>query len=58
MLQSCFKEYRYWSLKGMSERLQQPVEFVRETLKEVAEYQATGPYHGEHPVDLTDRDSC
>lgn len=30
----------------MTERLQQPMEFVREVLKEVAEYQATGPYHG------------
>jgi hypothetical protein len=47
MLQSCFKEYKYWNLRGMCERLQQPAAFVKGVLQEVAEYQTTGPYHGE-----------
>lgn len=32
----CFKEYKYWSLKALRQRLHQPESFIKETLDQIA----------------------
>lgn len=41
---ACFKEYRYWSLKALKDRLQQPESYLKDTLGKIAELVKSGPF--------------
>ncbi|KAJ1981549.1 hypothetical protein H4R34_002035 [Dimargaris verticillata] len=41
-----FEEYQYWSLKGLVERTNQPVAFLKEVLKDIAVLNKRGQYAG------------
>ena len=43
MIQDCFKEYRYWGLKTLRDKLRQPESYLRQTLELVAQQVRQGP---------------
>lgn len=46
LLQECFKEYRYWSVRALRQRLHQPEVFIKSTLEKVATLIRSGPFTG------------
>lgn len=43
-LKMCFKEYTYWSLKALRQRLRQPEAYIKETLDEIATLMRQGDF--------------
>lgn len=43
-LQKCFKEYRYWSLRALRQRLHQPEQYIKQTLEKIATLQRSGQF--------------
>lgn len=43
-LHRCFREYKYWSLKALRQRLHQPESFIKEVLDEIAELIRSGDF--------------
>lgn len=43
-LKTCFKEYTYWSLKALRQRLRQPEAYIKETLDEIATLMRQGDF--------------
>jgi transcription initiation factor TFIIF subunit beta len=43
-IQQCFREYQYWSLKALRNRLHQPEAYIRETLDEIATLVKSGDF--------------
>jgi hypothetical protein len=39
-----FNRYKYWKMSTLQERLQQPVHWIRQNLKAIAQREETGPY--------------
>lgn len=46
MLQGCFKEYRYWSLRALKQRLHQPEAFIKSVVEKIAVLQRSGSFTG------------
>jgi len=44
-LYDCFKRYRYWSMIALRQELDQPVDYLRETLLMIAEQVKSGPFN-------------
>lgn len=49
-LTGCFKEYRYWSLKSLTQRLRQPEAFIRSTLEKIATLVRSGSFSGRYKL--------
>ncbi|KAF2214920.1 hypothetical protein CERZMDRAFT_95300 [Cercospora zeae-maydis SCOH1-5] len=43
-LKNCFKEYTYWSLKTLRQRLRQPEAYIKETLDDIATLMRQGDF--------------
>ncbi|KAI5370000.1 Putative transcription initiation factor IIF, beta subunit, TFIIF beta subunit, HTH [Septoria linicola] len=43
-LKDCFKEYTYWSLKALRQRLRQPEAYIKETLDDIATLMRQGDF--------------
>jgi len=43
-LQSCFREYRYWSLRALKQRLRQPEAYIKSVLEKIASLIRAGPF--------------
>lgn len=43
-IMGCFKDYKYWPLKTLKAKLQQPEAYLRQTLELVAHLVRQGPY--------------
>ncbi|KAF7187421.1 Transcription initiation factor IIF subunit beta [Pseudocercospora fuligena] len=43
-LKNCFKEYQYWSLRALRQRLQQPEAYIKETLDDIAVLMRSGDF--------------
>ncbi|GIZ40884.1 hypothetical protein CKM354_000420500 [Cercospora kikuchii] len=43
-LKNCFKEYTYWSLKALRQRLRQPEAYIKETLDDIATLMRQGDF--------------
>jgi transcription initiation factor TFIIF subunit beta len=43
-IQQCFREYSYWSLKALRNRLHQPEAYIKETLDEIATLVKSGDF--------------
>ncbi|SMQ46842.1 unnamed protein product [Zymoseptoria tritici ST99CH_1A5] len=43
-IQECFKDYQYWSLKALRNRLHQPEAYIKETLDEIATLVKSGDF--------------
>lgn len=41
---ACFREYNYWSMKALRQRLRQPESYLRETLEKVADLAKSGRF--------------
>ncbi|KAF2151338.1 hypothetical protein K461DRAFT_280127 [Myriangium duriaei CBS 260.36] len=46
MLHGCFKEYRYWSLRALKQRLHQPEAFIKTVVEKIAVLQRSGTFTG------------
>lgn len=46
LLTNCFKEYRYWSLKALKQRLHQPEAFIKSVVEKIAVLQRSGTFTG------------
>jgi transcription initiation factor TFIIF subunit beta len=44
MLLECFSEYKYWSLKSLYHRLNQPEAYIKSILETMAVFHRTGPF--------------
>lgn len=44
-LHDCFKEYKYWPMSALKQRLNQPEHYLKETLSMIAELVRSGPYN-------------
>lgn len=47
MLTECFKEYRYWSLRALKQRLKQPEVFIKGVVEKIATLIRSGPFTGQ-----------
>ncbi|PNS18592.1 hypothetical protein CAC42_5131 [Sphaceloma murrayae] len=47
MLTTCFKQYRYWSLRALKQRLKQPEAFIKSGLDKIATLIRSGPFTGQ-----------
>jgi transcription initiation factor TFIIF subunit beta len=43
-IMDCFKEYNYWPLKALNDRLNQPEAYLKQTLEMVADLVRQGPF--------------
>ena len=43
-LHSCFKQFRYWSLKALKQRLHQPEAYIKNTVEKIATLIRAGPF--------------
>lgn len=43
-IRNCFKEYQYWSLRALRERLNQPEAYIKETLEDIAMLMRAGDF--------------
>ncbi|KAB8356650.1 hypothetical protein FH972_024227 [Carpinus fangiana] len=43
-----FEKYRYWSMDNLLRQINQPKEYVRETLLKVADFIKSGPFHNNY----------
>ena len=50
MLYQCFKEYKYWPLASLKQRLRQPEAYLKETLEKVAILARSGPMTGKYQL--------
>lgn len=48
LLHDCFKEYRYWSLRALKQRLRQPEAFIKGTLEKIASLNRSGSFSGQY----------
>lgn len=46
LIYECFKEYRYWPMKSIKDKLNQPEAYLRSTLEMVAVLVKLGPHSG------------
>ena len=46
----CFKDYRYWTLASLKQRLRQPEAFLKETLDKVASLIRSGTMTGKYQL--------
>lgn len=44
LLTDCFKQYRYWSLKALKQRLHQPEAFIKSTVEKIATLMRSGKF--------------
>lgn len=44
LIYDCFKEYTYWPLRSLKDRLNQPENYLKETLEMVAAMIRSGPH--------------
>ncbi|OBW67767.1 MAG: U-box-domain-containing protein [Aureobasidium pullulans] len=44
LLTDCFKQYRYWSLKALKQRLHQPEAFIKSTVEKIATLMRSGRF--------------
>ena len=44
LLFQCFREYKFWSMKALRERLKQPEAYLRETLEKIADMPKSGRF--------------
>jgi transcription initiation factor TFIIF subunit beta len=44
LLFQCFKQYEYWAVKALRQRVQQPEAYLRETLDEIAVLNKSGSF--------------
>jgi len=45
-LQQCFREFRYWSLRTLRQRLRQPEAYIRQNLEKIGELVKSGRFAG------------
>lgn len=50
MIFDCFKDYKYWTLASLKQRLRQPEAFLKETLDKVATLTRSGPMTGKYQL--------
>ena len=50
LLFDCFKEYKYWTLASLKERLVQPESYLRDTLDSIALLIRSGPMIGKYQL--------
>lgn len=46
LLFTLFESQRYWNMRDLRERTQQPLNYLKETLVSIAHLAQKGPYHG------------
>ncbi|RKO92136.1 transcription initiation factor IIF, beta subunit-domain-containing protein [Blyttiomyces helicus] len=56
VLFKCFKEYRYWTLKGLTDRTKQPQAWLKEVLLDASILNKRGPYNGMYELKPEFRD--
>ena len=44
LIMKCFREYKYWPLKALKDRLKQPEAYLKSTLENVAQLIRQGPF--------------
>ena len=44
LIMQCFREYKYWPLKALKDRLRQPEAYLKSTLENVAQLIRQGPF--------------
>lgn len=57
LLFNCFRDYEYWTFRALQEHTQQPQQYLREILVEVANIVRRGPYIGKYTLKPEFKDS-
>lgn len=55
---NCFREYQYWSMKALRQRTQQPQDWLKENLDEVAVLNKSGPFANHYCLSEAYRDKA
>ncbi|KAI5466777.1 transcription initiation factor IIF, beta subunit-domain-containing protein [Mariannaea sp. PMI_226] len=52
----CFRQYQYWSMKALRQKLQQPDTYLRQVLEEIAVLNKSGPFANHYGLSEAYRD--